>query len=323
MWTSVPLGRCVPLVILQAFPRRRRGVLAVATLIAGVIGAGQVVSAQSASAVSTQHVVFSHSGAQTASSYFEPVAQQPADYTSPNLAQGRAYVRIQVTSKPSHKPMQPMVCFWRHGPVKRFQFETCASTSGFTFSERGTYWLDLGAPASWWKLNGVYDWSQPASVVRIMLKDPATGSLLLSSKCGAACYRGDDLADHVPVQMTAELVMVVRGATLVPLDQWRASCPTTWSPDCGTGGGGGSVSGPDLTVTGAAGSFTARWPAVAGAKRYQLRYRPVGGEMVSLPAFTERTRTVDGLTRGTAYDVWVRAFVGDQWSDWSRQRVDV
>jgi hypothetical protein len=271
-----------------------------------------------AAQAATQHTIFAHSGSQTASSYFEPAATQPRDYTNPNYAGGRAYLRLQVTSKPSNKPMQPQVCFWRHG-ARRFQFETCASTKGLTFNATGTYWVDLGAPGSWWKLNGVYDWSQQASVVRIMLKDPATGTLFLSSKCGQACYSGDDLADHVPVQMTAELIMVARGATLVPPNNWRAGCPKTWSPNCGSTGGGGSGV-PIVTVTPGNGSFRASWPPVPGAKRYQLKWRAAGGEVVREPPFTQTSRQVTGLANGTTYYVWVRAFT-DAWGDWTRVRV--
>lgn len=183
-----------------------------------------------AAAAAPQRVLFSYTGVQSFAQYWEPRPAQPSSYTSPvNYAGGHFYLKLDVLSKPSNKAMIPQVCMWRHG-AKKFQYETCSSTK-MSFTSKGTYWIDLGAPAGWWKKAGGYDWSKQASVMRIMLKDPATKKLFLSSKCGAACYRGGDLAQHVPVQMRAELIMVPKGSTLAPPANW-GGCPGSWSPRC-------------------------------------------------------------------------------------------
>ena len=186
-------------------------------------------------AAATQLMLFDHLATQTPDAYWEPVANQPADYTAPvNLAGGNAYLKLDMVSKPSDKLMHPQVCFWTHAESRKFKFETCSETKAISVTAEGTYWANLGPVASWWKMNGVYDWAQPSSVVRIMFKDPATGQLFMGTKCGAACYPGDDLLDHIPLRYSGELVLVAKGAQLVPPAGWEA-CPKTLATSCGGG----------------------------------------------------------------------------------------
>ena len=204
-------------------PRRRGRWAAFAACAA--IAVTSVATAAGSSTVSAaaprQIEVWNHTGSQTASSYWEPTLRQPSSYTSPvDYANGRAYLKLVVQQKPSSKAMIPQVCFWTHAGSQKFKYETCARTKSATFTKTGTYYLDLGAPASWWKKGGRYNWSTKSSVGRIMLKDPATGKLFLSSKCGAACYRGGDLGSHIPVKMTSQLILVAKGATFVPPPGW-------------------------------------------------------------------------------------------------------
>ena len=176
-----------------------------------------------------QHTLFDFTGTQTASSYWQPNPNQP-NYKSPNYAGGKVYVQVKVLEKPSSKSMQAQLCMWRHGTTK-FQYETCAPANRITFQNEGTYYAELGAPQSWWKKAGGWDWSKPASVIRLMLKDPATGKLFLSSRCGAGCYRGGDLAEHVPVRFSGEVILVAQGRQLTPPADWKG-CPAAWSPQC-------------------------------------------------------------------------------------------
>lgn len=158
--------------------------------------------------------------------YAQANATSPADWTSPNnYADGRVYARLEVLTKPSTLPTAAQICVWRSS----FTEETCSPTR--TFSTPGVYWIDYGRPSSWWKLGGEWSWTTPFSPTRIMLKDAATGKLLLSSRCGAACYTGTDLADHVPITMHAEAIVVAAGSTLTPPADWTG-CPDTWSTGC-------------------------------------------------------------------------------------------
>ena len=71
-------------------------------------------------------------------------------------------------------------CIWANG----FQTETCAPLIPLLTSP-GTYYVDLGKPSGWWKLNGVYNWAQRPTNAQIMVKDNITQTLLMSQLCGA------------------------------------------------------------------------------------------------------------------------------------------
>jgi hypothetical protein len=186
---------------------------------------------QAAAAPGTQVTIWNATDSQTANSYWEPPVGGPANLVAPtNYAGGRAYIRIVVETKPSTRTMKPMVCFWRHADGQRFKYETCRKAA--TFSRTGTYYTALGTPTGWWKKGGSYDWRQKASVGRIMLTDPGSGKIFMSSKCGRACYRGGDLGSHIPVRMSSQLIFVANGSSLVPPEDWVADCPRAWSPLC-------------------------------------------------------------------------------------------
>jgi hypothetical protein len=192
---------------------------AVVSLSTGPASAQSLPTANlSAAAAPSQVTIWSGTDSQTANSYWELALRQPANYVSPvNYAGGSAQVKIVIESKPSARPMKALVCFWRHAATK-FQYETCRSAGVFT--TKGTYRVALPAPTSWWKKGGTYDWTKQASVGRIMLVDPNTGKLFMNSRCGKACYAGGDLASHVPVKMTSQLIFVAKGATFQPPAGW-------------------------------------------------------------------------------------------------------
>lgn len=209
------------------------------------VGSPIAAATDDATAGPSQLTLFHHSGAQTSSQYWEPELNQPADYTAPtDYSGGTVYVKLVVDNKPSDKPLQALVCFWRHQGAKKFKEETCRGADTLILTTEGTYYATLGSLDSWWKKNGKFDWSKPVSLGRIMLKDPVTGKLMLNKRCGQACYRGNDLVDHVPVRMTARLELVAKGATLTPPTAWRADCPTSWSAKCGGEPSPGAVPKP-------------------------------------------------------------------------------
>jgi hypothetical protein len=300
-------------------------------LVAGLLVTPQVSSSASAS---TQITVWKGTNLQqTASTYWEPPLNATTRFTD-----GRAFVKISVTGKPSNKEVQPAVCFWRDEGTTRNKYETCAATNGVTFTGTGTFYIDLGTPQSWWKKNGVYDWSKQASRGRIMIKNPGTsGKLLLASRCGQACYPGglEALSPHVPITMSGELIFVAKGQKL--------ACPSDWNtPLCGTGGGGGTTpppttpppttppspttpppttppptSGLDVTITPGDRSLAVAWSDPV-AKRFQVRYRQAGTSGYEwFPSETTNGRTITGLVNGRAYEVEVRKYVHPNWQPWS------
>ncbi|NOX31886.1 MAG: hypothetical protein GXP35_17855 [Actinobacteria bacterium] len=66
--------------------------------------------------------------------------------------------------------------------------------------------INLGDPASWWQKDDNFPWDEGPDIMRLMIKDVPTQSLMMSSKCGSACYSGPGLVDpHVPITITASL----------------------------------------------------------------------------------------------------------------------
>jgi hypothetical protein len=289
-----------------------------------------------------QITVWKASDSQTFDTYWEPTLNQPSNYTrDPDYANGLAYLKINVTAKPSSKTVQPAVCFWRHGD-KRFQYETCARTDAVTFTSTGTFYVALGAPSSWWVKPGGWTWATPASVGRIMIKNPGTsGALLLGKNCGAACYTGSDLNDHIPIAMDSELIFVAKGKSLTPPTDWQSGCPTAWSPLCRGGGGGGggtptttttttttqpptgvisvpgSATTPSVRVTPSRTSLALEWNHPT-AKLYQLRVKPTSASAYSWYQPSRATSTtVSGLAGAKSYTVQVRAYLNGAWQSWN------
>jgi len=170
----------------------------------------------------------------------------PPDWTSPiDYANGRMYLRLDVTSKKTSLPVMVQLCFWRNN----FAEETCTGYQGV--STVGTYWVDLGVPAKWWKLNSTWSWTQPFDYSALMVKDALTGSLLMTGNaCGVSCYTGtENLANHTPIVFKAQSIVVAKGATL-NAPGW-AGCPAGWSTTCaGAVGNTAPVAdaGPDRTL---------------------------------------------------------------------------
>ena len=96
----------------------------------------------------------------------------------------------------------------------------------------GTYYYDFGQPSLWFKKDGVWDFDRPFAPTRLMVKDPATGDLFMTSSCGEHCYSGpDNIGDHTPIVVNAQAIVVAKGAKLSPPESW-VGCPGAWSPGC-------------------------------------------------------------------------------------------
>ncbi len=164
----------------------------------------------------------------------QPDALVSPSYTSPtnwvaptNYRDGRVYMKFKVLSKPSSLNTRIQLCFWRDSG----NAQTCGPIGVYSLTDEGTYWIDTGAPAGWWKKDSTWDWTQPISGVWIVLKDRESGQLLMNSNCGANCYPRDDLASHVPIQFEASVVVVPQNSALVAPASW-AGCPSSWG--CGS-----------------------------------------------------------------------------------------
>ena len=184
----------------------RRVLVAVGALL--VLGTGVVlVPVSPAEGAAGQYLLFDHRAAHVKNAYWQPPVVQPANYVAPaNFRDGRVLMRLEIGSKPSAKPLQAALCFWRHGAAK-FQWETCAPSRRAAFSTPGVSYVDFGPPAGWWKKNGVYDWARQASIIRIIAATNRNGATsgrvmwrntcqsdapsicALSSSAGSTCAR--------------------------------------------------------------------------------------------------------------------------------------
>lgn len=229
-------------------------------------------------AAGTQFTLFNQSLTHTATSLGTPAFSGPANWSSPtNYAGGRVYLRLQVTSKPSTKAVFSQVCMWRNN----FAVETCAA--GPVFTRTGTYYLDLGVLGTWYKRNGVWDYTVPPEVVMVMMKDNADRSqLLMSRHCGAFCYKGSDLASHVPIGYQASVVMVGQGHSVDIPHTW-VGCPSAWGSGCPSPDGPVTpiITGDPESVTVTDGSAASFSVVATGSAPLEYQWRrngvPIGG----------------------------------------------
>lgn len=180
--------------------------LAITATLGGAAAAPASATTTGAEAAGGTLTVFSATQLYRADQYYAPAFSSLQNYVSPvNWSAGRAKLQLQILSKPSSRAMLAQVCFWQHAGGVKFKYETCAKPQRIT--DEGSWTVDLGTPASWWDKNGFYPWNNPPSVVRILLKDAASPTVMNSKNCKPVCYRGSDLAQHVPVNIKATLTI--------------------------------------------------------------------------------------------------------------------
>lgn len=202
-------------------------------VLAGLALAGATVAAAvsvggpaSAAAPNRQFTLFDTTQTHQAGKYWTAPWSSPANWISPvNYAEGRAYLRMEVVSKPSSIEMWPQVCMWRNNYTQ----ETCARR--VPIRDEGVYWADLGSIRNWWKKGSSYPLNVKPDIVRILLKDPVSKLLFNNAKCGSVCYPRGDLNQHVPVTIKATMIFVAKGSTLNPPASWTG-CPASWSSEC-------------------------------------------------------------------------------------------
>jgi hypothetical protein len=148
--------------------------------------------------------IFSGSDYLAANHYWEIPHRGPGNLVSPvNYVRGNAVLRVSV-NKPSTKRVLLQICAWRNS----FNQETCSK--GYAVSARsGSYTFNLGAPQGWWKKGG-WTWTKPYNPIRIMVKDAATGKLMMTSRCGRACSKPSAVKGHLPIRMTGTLTFSSR-----------------------------------------------------------------------------------------------------------------
>ncbi|MBW2527879.1 MAG: hypothetical protein JRI23_27100, partial [Deltaproteobacteria bacterium] len=184
-----------------------------------------------------QLTLFSQTAQDTASTYWTIDKPLGGFRIADKYASGNAYLRFEVTQKPTSIEIFPQVCFWRWDPdaecSNRWQVfaETCSSQSAFSYTQPTVMYVSLGTPASWWqKSSPAWDYSLPFDAMRILQKAEHSGDkyLLQDSSCGSACWPiSGGAAAHMPITITAELILVAAGATFVTPGHWTG-CAEPW-----------------------------------------------------------------------------------------------
>ncbi len=219
--------------------RRRRGLFLCVVLLAMLVAGSPPVGADA-----TQFTLFDSVLTHKIDMSARANAAAPSNWMSPvNYSDGRVYLRLEVTAKPSDLDTLVQLCLWRNSYVD----ETCSGSH--PVATIGTYWIDFGTPSTWWKTAN-WNWTQPFDVSAIMVKDRASGALLMDGSCGVHCYEGPlDVAAHTPIVFRATSIVVAKNATL-NAPGWTG-CPSSWTNTC-TGGVGNRAptadAGPDRTV---------------------------------------------------------------------------
>ena len=165
--------------------------------------------------------------------YAQPTVKWPSSGSmiSPvNYAGGRAYLRLEIVSKPTSINMAAQACFWyQYTPGKFDKYEeTCSTPEGLMqFTDEGLYYYEIQPPSTWWSQNGSsnitgkFDWGKKPHVGRIMFKDLKTKTLFFEERCGSACWSGGDARLHTPVVFNVELIFVEKGKSFTPPSDWN------------------------------------------------------------------------------------------------------
>ena len=150
-------------------------------------------------------------GTHDSGSYFQPLFKDQGNWENPNIINGDVELTLAILDKPTDKEIQLQVCFWRWKNGENFSGgfdETCTSGKLLEFTgTSSTKTYNLGSPTEWWVLGGgEFPWDKGPDVIRIMVKDKATKSLLMDTRCGSSCYTGSGSASqHTPIRMTASM----------------------------------------------------------------------------------------------------------------------
>jgi hypothetical protein len=184
-----------------------------------------------------QVVLFSQTMQDTATAYWELKKPKGGFRVADKFAQGNAYLRFEVTSKPTNVEAFPQLCFWRWGPQVECKdrwkvfAETCSSGSAFSYTKTGVYYASLGSPSKWWqKASPAWNYGLPWDAIRILQKADHNGQkyLLQDGSCGSACWPvAGGAAAHMPIEIKAEVVLVAQGKSLQKPASWTG-CAEPW-----------------------------------------------------------------------------------------------
>jgi hypothetical protein len=133
------------------------------------------------------------------------------NWTGPlNYSTYTMYRRVEVTYKPSARPVGIQQCVWSGG-------ETCQWHTGIVFTHPGVYY-HADVPADWWvKDGGTVNWDVMGTR-RLLLRDDVSGDWL--ENCGGDYCMDDPVAPHIPITLHYHAIVVPPGETFIAPDSW-------------------------------------------------------------------------------------------------------
>jgi len=222
---------------------------------------------------------------------WENEAEYERLYTGPvaQYKEGKAYLCMDVTSKPTSYEVGAQVCIWHYHPGLG---EACSWADQTRFTDEGTSYFDMGKPSEWWSGEAGVDWSVNMSEwqdMRILIRDPANGMCQFRASGPGAC---SNIGAHLPILFHVTLYLVAEGDRLAAPAGWE--CPLEWNCDEATGVEGMHTaskrsSSPYLVVKSVGPDGVVRFSVAGTVKgRGRLNIYDAGGAMVATIGVQER-----------------------------------
>lgn len=141
-----------------------------------------------------------------------------------NYAGGTVFLKYTARNKPTNEPIKIQLCAWRADEAgKNFAYETCSSQEALTFTEDGTYYVNLGQPYKWWTINQAgFNWDTEPDVMRFMHKF-SDNKIVQKTACGAACSAESIVDRNTPWDIEATIIVVPPDSVMQVPDDWE--CP--------------------------------------------------------------------------------------------------
>ncbi len=188
--------------------------------------------------------------------WMQPDFNWPADNDMTPFIGGDAYMRLNVTDKPSGLLTAAQLCMWNQDDNSTFTLyeETCSPWKSAIFQHAGVYYIQWRPPTSWYNAPqgpkttvGVFPWTEKPNVLRLFMKPvtikgthtPASpddtdigGNLLLANRNGGGAnwdVTDTELNKHLPIKADFEVILVAAGQPFQPPSNWAGN---PWqSPD--------------------------------------------------------------------------------------------
>jgi len=125
--------------------------------------------------------------------------EDPIEWTGPASLRSASFrVGAEVTDQRYDGPVDLQICFWQEDRAA----QACARPVRL---DGAVTRADLSPTDGWWLGDG-WRWDRPADSIRVLFKDPESGTLLNKKSCGSVCFSGGDLPAGVLLSARVRVV---------------------------------------------------------------------------------------------------------------------